>query len=52
MTITAYIYSPGHVVYIFRCKVEGLYLRVASFESAEKGSKGTVNEMQTRHRDL
>lgn len=30
------INSPGHVVYIFRCKVEGLYLRMARFESTER----------------
>lgn len=30
------INSPGHVVYIFRCEVEGLYLWVARFESAER----------------
>lgn len=30
------IYSPGHVVYIFRCKVEGLYLWMARFESTER----------------
>lgn len=36
------INSPGHVVYIFRRKVEGLYLRMASLESAEKEADGTV----------
>lgn len=30
------INSPGHVVYIFRCKVEGLYLWMACFESTER----------------
>lgn len=30
------INSPGHVVYIFRCKVEGLYLWMARFESTER----------------
>lgn len=37
------IISPGHVVYIFRRKVEGLYLRMASLESTEKEADGMLN---------
>lgn len=33
------VHSPGHVVYIFCRKVEGLYLGVASLESAGREPK-------------
>lgn len=37
------VHSPGHVVYIFCRKVEGLYLGVASLESAGRRTKGTLS---------
>lgn len=46
------INSPGHVVYIFCCKVEGLYLRMASLESTERQSGVYLITCEHRSRDM
>lgn len=44
-----FIDSPGHVVYIFRCKVERFYLWMTSLESTEK--KWRVFLITRKHRN-
>lgn len=43
-------HSPGHVVYIFCRKVEGLYLGVASLEGAGRSQRHVESHVSTETR--